>query len=162
MLLSTFSSAAIPFRLEAAEVPRRVFLSPRSTPGRHSNVEYSPSLRSPAPVLISFPVRSYHRGMRRRRDPHDDPAPARSQQPAPAVPTLGALLRPPYWLLLCCSCGHRVAVALVPYVIRWARRRRRTCCAHMHGARSAVGGERRCSFPHGLIRRVGWQAFPVA
>ena len=32
---------------------------------------------------------------KRRRDPHDDPAPAWSRQPAPTVPTLGELLRQP-------------------------------------------------------------------
>jgi hypothetical protein len=35
------------------------------------------------------------------------------------VPTLGQLLRAPYWVWLCSSCGRRVAVALVPFVIRW-------------------------------------------
>src|SRR5258707_9796210 len=79
--------------------------------------------------------------MRGRRDPHDDPAPARPRPPAPAVPTLGALLHQPYWLWLRCNaCGHRVAVALVPFVTRWgADTRRRTCCARMHGLRSAWG-----------------------
>jgi hypothetical protein len=37
-----------------------------------------------------------------------------------STPSLPLLLHQPYWLwLLCNSCGHRVAVALVPYVIRW-------------------------------------------
>jgi hypothetical protein len=35
------------------------------------------------------------------------------------VPTLGALLHQPHWLRLYCdACGHRVAVALMPFVIR--------------------------------------------
>jgi len=59
--------------------------------------------------------------MRGRRDPHDDPAPAGSQpRGAVSVPTLGALLHQPYWCWLRCdACGHSVAVALVPFVIRW-------------------------------------------
>ena len=35
------------------------------------------------------------------------------------LPTLGQLLHALYWVWLCRSCGHRVAVALVPFVIRW-------------------------------------------
>jgi hypothetical protein len=72
-----------------------------------------PSEPRPTPL----PLWSIHRG---RRDPHDDPAPVRPRPPAPQVPTLGQLLHQPYWLWLRCdACGHRVAVALVPFVIRW-------------------------------------------
>jgi hypothetical protein len=69
--------------------------------------------------LISFPVRSYP-GYASTPRPSRCPAPARSwPRAAVPVPTLGRLLHQPYWLWLCCSCGHRVAVALVPFVIRW-------------------------------------------
>src|SRR5215470_11546676 len=83
------------------------------------------------------------RAMRSRRDPHDDPAPVRPRRPPPAVPTLGALLHQPYWLWLRCdACGHRVAVALVPFVIRWGGRRiigRAAQACTMLGLRTAQG-----------------------
>jgi hypothetical protein len=92
----------------------------------------------------------------RRRDPHDDPAPvpARPRAAVP-VPTLGQLLRQPYWTwLLCDACGHRVAVALVPFVIRWGPATRRpTCCASMRDAQSAAGARRHCSIRAGLTQR---------
>src|SRR5215510_5370997 len=73
----------------------------------------------------------------RRRYPPDDPAPARLRpRGAVPVPTLGQLLHQPYWLWLRCdACGHRVAVALVPFVIRWGAEassdmlRRNLCCS---------------------------------
>jgi hypothetical protein len=54
----------------------------------------------------------------------------RSRQPAPAVPTLGELLRQPYWTWLRCNAGgHEVAVGY------------------------AVDAARRCSTRRGLIQR---------
>src|SRR5262245_54228615 len=71
-------------------------------------------------IFDSVPYPFLAGGMRDRRDPLDDPAPARPRPPARAVPTLGQLLHQPYWLWLHCdACRHRVAVALVPFVIRW-------------------------------------------
>jgi hypothetical protein len=48
-----------------------------------------------------------------RQRGHGRDAPSRCQRSV-------ALLHQPYWLWLRCdACGHRVAVALVPFVIRW-------------------------------------------
>jgi len=56
----------------------------------------------------------------------------------PRKPALGALLQAPCWCWLCCPCGHRVAVALVPFVIRWGPPTlRRICCARTLLVRSA-------------------------
>jgi hypothetical protein len=99
----------------------------------------------------------------RRRDPHDDPAPAGSRpRGAVPVPTLGQLLRAPYWTWLCCGCGHRVAVALVPFVIRWGA----DASSDMlrRHARCVVCGGRGATLQHPSWRNavVGWQPFPVA
>jgi hypothetical protein len=69
-------------------------------------------------TLDSVPSLFQSLGMRGRRDPHDDPPPARPRPPPPPVPTLGQLLHQPYWVWLRCNaCGHIVAVALVPFVL---------------------------------------------
>src|SRR5215813_3189297 len=103
-------------------------------------------------------------GMRgRRRDPHDDPAPARPRPPARAVPTLGALLHQPYWLWLRCdACGHPVAVALVPFVIRWGGEASSDVLRRY--ARCTVCGSRGASLQHPSWREteMGWEVFPVA
>jgi len=98
--------------------------------------------------------------MRGRRDPDDDPATARSRPPAPAVPTLGQLLHQPYWLWLRCNaCGHRVAVALVPFVIRWGPMRRLMCCVGLPDARSAEAAGRRYSIRVGEMRQWDGRRF---
>ena len=98
----------------------------------------------------------------RRRDPHDDPASASPRQAVPPVPTLGQLLRQPYWCWLCCSCGHRVAVALVPFVIRWgADASSDTLRQH---AQCSACGRRGATLQHPSWTdlEVGWQPFPKA
>src|SRR5215467_2386851 len=101
--------------------------------------------------------------MRGRHDPHDDPAPARPRPPAPALPTLGQLLHQPYWLWLRCdACGHHVAVALVPFVIRWGADAS-SDVLRTH-ARCTVCGRRGATLQHPSWgdEIVGWEAFPVA
>jgi len=49
---------------------------------------------------------------------------ARSKEPPPRIPTLGALQRDePHWAWLYCTnyhkCTHRRAMPLAPFVIRW-------------------------------------------
>jgi hypothetical protein len=62
----------------------------------------------------------------------------------------------PYWFWLRCDAyGHNVAVALVPFVIRWVLTRRPTCCAEMHGARRADDVGRACNIRAGLTRLWG-------
>src|SRR5262249_44434461 len=90
---------------------------------------------------LSLTARSIsHVGMRGRHDPHDYPALIQPKPNAPVIPTLGQLLRTPYWVWLCCGCGHGVAVALVPLMIRWGpdassdmlrRHARCTVCGHL-------------------------------
>src|SRR5262249_14610017 len=102
-------------------------------------------------------------GMRGRRDPHDDPAPARPRPPAPAVPTLGQLLHAPYWTWLRCdACGHRVAVALVPFVIRWGADA--SWDELRRNARCSACGQRWASLQHPswADAAMGWQPFPAA
>src|SRR5262245_65651314 len=101
--------------------------------------------------------------MRGRGDPHDDPAPARSRpRDAVPVPTLGQLLRPPYWTWLRCdACGHRVAVALIPFVIRWGRPRvigRSPPACAILGVRPT---RREPATPVGGDAEAGWQPFPT-
>jgi len=99
----------------------------------------------------------------RRHDPHDDAAPARQRPPAPAVPTLGQLLRQPYWTWLRCdACGHSVTVALVPFVIRWGADAS-SDMLRQH-ARCSVCGHRGASLQHPSWGDAvtGWEAFPVA
>ena len=101
-----------------------------------------------------------HVGMR-RRDPHDDPAPARSRPRAGVpVPTLGQLLHAPYWVWLCCSCDHRVAVALVPFVIRWGADAS-SDMLRQH-VRCSVCGRRGATLQHPSWgdTDTGWQPFP--
>src|SRR5262249_22079365 len=103
------------------------------------------------------------RAMRSRRDPHDDPAPAWPRPPAPAVPTLGALLHQPYWLWLRCdACGHRVAVPLVPFVIRWGGDAS-SDMLRTH-ARCTVCGRRGASLQHPSWgdESMGWEVFPLS
>lgn len=56
-------------------------------------------------------------------DPIAAPAPKRQIDPIPRLPTLGDLASmPPRWIWLCCgniNCTHKVAMAIVPFVIRW-------------------------------------------
>jgi hypothetical protein len=73
------------------------------------------------------------------------------------------LLHQPYWLWLRCdACGHRVAVTLVPFIIRW-------------GARRIIGGVAYACTVHGLWSawgepsaselgdtETGWDVFPLA
>jgi hypothetical protein len=76
------------------------------------------------------------------------------------VPTLRALLQQPYRLWLCCDvCGHRVAVALVSFIIRWVSMRRRTCCARMHGARCVDDVGRAFNIRVGVTRKRGGRRF---
>jgi hypothetical protein len=99
----------------------------------------------------------------RRPDPHDDPAPARPQPHAPPVPTLGQLLYQPYWFWLRCNaCGHCVAVALVPFVIRWGADA--SSDVLRRNARCVVCGRRGASLQHPSWgdEAVGWEPFPVA
>jgi hypothetical protein len=79
------------------------------------------------------------------------------------VPTLGQLLHAPYWLWLRCdACGHCVAVALVPFVIRWGA----DASSDMlrRHARCMVCGRRGASLQHPSWgdETVGWEVFPVA
>jgi hypothetical protein len=78
------------------------------------------------------------------------------------VPTLGQLLRQPYWLWLCWGCGHRVAVALVPFVIRWGADAS-SDVLRTH-ARCTVCGRRGATLQHPSWRdeTVRWEVFPVA
>jgi hypothetical protein len=102
--------------------------------------------------------------MRGRCDPHDDPAPAQPRmRGAVPVPTLGALLHQPYWLWLRCdACDHRVAAALVPFVIRWGADAS-SDVLRTH-ARCSVCGRRGATLQHPSWgdATVGWEAFPVA
>jgi hypothetical protein len=79
------------------------------------------------------------------------------------VPTLGQLLHQPYWTWLRCdACGHRVAVALVPFVIRWgADASSDVLRTHV---RCTVCGSRGASLQHPswADAEVGWEVFPVA
>jgi hypothetical protein len=77
------------------------------------------------------------------------------------VPTLGQLLHQPYWLWLRWNaCDHRVAVALVPFVIRWGA----TASSDVlrRNARCAVCGRRGATLQHPswTDSAVGWQPFP--
>jgi len=78
------------------------------------------------------------------------------------APTLGALLHQPYWLWLHCSCGHRVPVAIVPFVIRWGADAS-SDVLRKH-ARCPVCGRRGASLQHPSWRdaETGWEAFPMA
>jgi hypothetical protein len=78
------------------------------------------------------------------------------------VPTLGALLQAPYWTWLCCSCGHRVPVALVPFVIRWGADASSDMLRRQ--ARCSVCGRRGATLQHPgwEDETVGWEVFPVA
>jgi len=78
------------------------------------------------------------------------------------VPTLGALLHQPYWLWLRCSCGHRVPVAIVPFVIRWGADAS-SDILRKH-ARCTVCGRRGASLQHPSWgdAETGWEAFPMA
>jgi hypothetical protein len=102
--------------------------------------------------------------MRGRREPHDDPAPVQPRmRGAVPVPTLGELLHQPYWLWLRCNaCGHCVAVALVPFVIRWGADAS-SDVLRTH-ARCTVCGRRGASLQHPswADESVGWEPFPVA
>jgi hypothetical protein len=99
---------------------------------------------------------------RRRRDPHDDLAPARPRPPPPAVPTLGQLLHQPYWWWLRCNaCDHPVAVALVPFVIRWGPD---ASSDMLRGqVRCAACGRRGATLQHPSWGDAvtGWETFPV-
>jgi hypothetical protein len=115
-------------------------------------------------LLISFPVCSQLWSMRGRRDPHDDPAPAQSR-PRGAVPeaTVGALLHEPYWFWLRCdACGHCIAVALVPFVIRWGA----DVSSDMwrQHARCSSCGRRGATLQHPSWGEaaIGWEPFSVA
>lgn len=114
-------------------------------------------------ALISFPLRSYPGAMRRRRDPHDDQALPTPRPAAPPVPTLGQLLHAPYWCWLRCNaCDHCVAVALVPFVIRWGA----DAASDMlrEHVRCAACGRRGATLQHPSWAdgAVGWQPFPTA
>jgi len=79
------------------------------------------------------------------------------------VPTLGALLHQPYWCWLRCdACGHRVAVALVPFIIRWGADA--SSDVLRRNARCSVCGRRGATLQHPswCDATVGWEAFPVA
>jgi len=82
----------------------------------------------------------------RRRDPHDDPAPARSRpRGAVPVPTLGALLRQPYWTWLAVAAVTASPSRLCRSPFVGAPTHRPIRCADMRGARCVVDAERRCS-----------------
>jgi hypothetical protein len=79
------------------------------------------------------------------------------------VPTLGRLLHAPYWLWLRCdACNHRVAVALVPFIIRWGADASSDVLRAQ--ARCTVCGRRAASLQHPSWANVavGWEPFPVA
>jgi hypothetical protein len=121
----------------------------------------APGSRAPLKLDSAFPIRS-HASMHRRRDPHDDPQPAQSRPPVPPVPTLGALLRPPGWYWLRCNaCGHRVAVALAPFVIRWGADASSDMLRQQ--ARCSACGRRGASLQHPSWgdAEVGWEVFPA-
>jgi hypothetical protein len=73
----------------------------------------------------------------------------------------GQLLHAPYWMWLCCSCGHRVAVALVPFVIRWGADAS-SDVLRTH-ARCTVCGRRGASLQHPswADEIMGWEVFPL-
>ena len=65
-------------------------------------------------------------------------------------------------LWLCCSCGHRVAVALVPFVIRWGADASSDMLGQ-HVRRSACGRRgATLQHPSWADSEVGWQPFPKA
>jgi DNA-directed RNA polymerase subunit RPC12/RpoP len=69
----------------------------------------------------------------------------------------------PYWLWLRCdACGHRVAVALVPFVIRCGADASSDMLRQQ--ARCMACGQRGASLQHPSWgdAAVGWEVFPVA
>jgi len=92
----------------------------------------------------------------RRRYSHGCVAPSRCRR------SVNCCIKP-YWLWLRCNaCGHCVAVALVPFVIRWGADAS-SDVLRTH-ARCTVCGRRGASLQHPswADESVGWEPFPVA
>jgi hypothetical protein len=78
-------------------------------------------------------------------------------------PTLEQLRRGTPWCWVVCEhCMHRKPVAFVPFIIRWGRMPRATCCADRRAALIAAARARLCSTHHGRACTWGLNRFRVA
>jgi hypothetical protein len=102
--------------------------------------------------------------MRRRSDPHDDPARRKPRDVAQQIPTLEELRKTHCWWWVYCrqiDCSHSAPLALVPLIIRWgpnessSRLRRNARCTRCSGKGATL------MHPSYVDRIVGFQPFPL-